>query len=372
MNTNQHDFELIVKTSTTLTEILNKLNLDHNGYNYNKIKKLANHYNVSLKHLKAKVNKIDLINNKDLKELVECSSSIKEMCNKLNINYTFYNQQIKQKLILLGYKLNYNLRKNRWSKEELNILKKYYQIKKPIDLLKLIPNKSINGIKLKAAQLNLKSPNSSYFNSKIEKLLLETNISYYWLGFVMGDGHISKNNRLQIMVSIKDKNHIHKFKKYINYVYDMKINNLNNTIGFSIQNKEIINRLKIKFDIKSNKTYNPPDLKIFENMNDNLFVSFLIGFIDADGSIAKNKNTVILHIHKNWHDTLLYFKKRIESIFKYKISNITIYDDYATMSFGGGVSMPILNHIKENKLPILTRKWNKIDKTKKTLNKFSL
>lgn len=49
----------------------------------------------------------------------------------------------------------------------------------------------------------------------LEKLLLDVPETYYWIGFILADGHISKNNRLVVTLSVKDKNHLIKLQKYL-------------------------------------------------------------------------------------------------------------------------------------------------------------
>ena len=60
-------------------------------------------------------------------------------------------------------------------------------------------------------------------------------------------------------------------------------------------------------------------MNIFKNMSDDLFISFLIGFIDGDGSIykcKKNGRSIIITSHKNWNPILEYWVYRLQKIFK--------------------------------------------------------
>lgn len=53
--------------------------------------------------------------------------------------------------------------------------------------------------------------------NNIHKLLLETEEAYYWAGFLTADGSFSKNFRLSLKLSKKDKSHEYKFRNFIGY-----------------------------------------------------------------------------------------------------------------------------------------------------------
>ncbi|UYZ23301.1 LAGLIDADG family homing endonuclease [Mesobacillus jeotgali] len=67
----------------------------------------------------------------------------------------------------------------------------------------------------------------------IRKFLLDENFfgkitteeKAYWLGFILADGSVSKENRrncITLSLSRKDKEHLYKFKKSIKATYDIK------------------------------------------------------------------------------------------------------------------------------------------------------
>lgn len=54
-----------------------------------------------------------------------------------------------------------------------------------------------------------------FIDMKIKKcelynLLNDTCLAYYWIGFILADGSISKSGELKIALSIKDKDHLKK------------------------------------------------------------------------------------------------------------------------------------------------------------------
>jgi hypothetical protein len=59
----------------------------------------------------------------------------------------------------------------KWLAQEIQLLKDNYSLNSPDIVAKLFPNRTKDAIILKANSLKLKSPNSGFYNSKIEKLL---------------------------------------------------------------------------------------------------------------------------------------------------------------------------------------------------------
>ncbi len=126
--------------------------------------------------------------------------------------------------------------------------------------------------------------------TNLYKILHDNPIVYYWIGFLFADGSINiKNKSLKLAISEKDSEHLIKFCEYfgLNYSYEKYRNSfdtISRNVRTDVMDKEIITLLINKFDFKKSKTYNPPNnLKI---QNDDLFTSFLIGYIDGDGSIG--------------------------------------------------------------------------------------
>lgn len=197
---------------------------------------------------------------------------------------------------------------------------------------------------------------------KLEKLLLDTPESYYWMGFAMADGSFV-GNRLQFGLSIKDENLLGRFSHYIKC--DNTIYKSGGKCEFSVMDSYSVPLLREKFDIQKKKTYNPP--KTITWMEDDLLYSFIVGFIDGDGSITKQykRNDAILRIkvHGNWLNILNDISKFISekadvNTVKAKIDR----DGYATINLGNHVLLKSLkSKTLELKLPVLSRKWSIID-----------
>jgi len=190
--------------------------------------------------------------------------------------------------------------------------------------------------------------------SDLSKLLENTLESYYWIGFILADGHIEKETRLVVTLAIKDKNHLEKLAKYLKVD---KISLKNKQCTISPMDTRVLRKISTKFDIKSNKTENPPNMKVFHNLPANLFKALTIGFIDGDGCIKyqyKRKDVILsVKCHSSWLNILkkMFGKAYIESK-GYAISNVGKKE--TLLSFK--------EFIVNNNLPVLERKWNKIKK----------
>ena len=207
--------------------------------------------------------------------------------------------------------------------------------------------------------------NNKLYPNKLEKLLLNTPESYYWIGYLLADGHF-QNNRIIFSQNGEDKISVENFVKYIEGTTKIKYtNNIDeDKAKFWISSKTIIPKITEKFNINPNKTYCPPDVKIFEDMDIDLLAYLFIGFVDGDGCIQKNiKNEgVKIHIliHSSWLDILKIFEKRLFELTGYsKIDK----DGYARLIITRSDLLRKFKRKYFNDIDFepLHRKWDKID-----------
>jgi hypothetical protein len=192
---------------------------------------------------------------------------------------------------------------------------------------------------------------------KLSNLLLENCISYYWMGFLLADGHFSENGIMKIKLSSIDKEHLYKLKGFI------KADTILSESGgkyltIKIMDKKVVASLKKKFNISNTKTYNPPNLD-FIKRND-LLISLIAGFIDGDGYIAKKKDAFCLSVkcHSSWLNNLDKFAKAIHPDSSANINGA----GYAIFSISNIEKLQELKKkILKFKLPVLERKWDLID-----------
>lgn len=210
-------------------------------------------------------------------------------------------------------------------------------------------------------------------------LLLDIPETYYWTGFILADGHINNRNDLSITLSSKDELHLKKFGEYIKYPKVKLLKNYGKIyhpqVRLSVSDRFYIKDFKEKFDIKRDKTYYPPNINWITDKN--LFLALFAGYIDGDGTIeinnvkSKIKPCVIrFHVHKAWFLFLDWIKNQLIKYYNIEISNPKIgKDGYLSWCISKfELIKKIFLDIKKLDLPLLDRKWNKININYKTLN----
>jgi len=194
--------------------------------------------------------------------------------------------------------------------------------------------------------------------SDLSILLEEKLESYYWIGYLMADGHFQ--NRGQIALVSIDIEHLEKFTGFVKYEGERK-----NKGNISLMDKVVVKRLMNKFNISHRKTYEPCDINI---SNLDLFVSLVIGFIDGDGSIRKqtNRNDCLIAIkcHSSWFENLKIMNRIMSEIININEADVVRINKkgYALLIWSNSKVLRFLKEfILATNLPVLKRKWNKID-----------
>lgn len=193
----------------------------------------------------------------------------------------------------------------------------------------------------------------------LTSLLEETPDAYYWVGFLLADGHF-QDGRIAFHLGINDSEQVKKFAEFIKW--NGKFEDKGEFgIGVRVKHTEVVEKLCEKFDIKHNKTYMPP--KTLLNHNKELLKCLIIGFIDGDGNIErqyKRKDCFIrIKIHESWENILKEFCELLE----YDVKHVKINKQkYCELIISNSSVVTKLK--KESlKLPVLKRKWDKIDET---------
>jgi hypothetical protein len=274
---------------------------------------------------------------------------------------------------------------NLWSEMEENIIIKYYSNSSSEKLLKLLENRSWSSILAKAKKLKLKRAEYQYStmrDSNVEILLNESVKTYYYIGLLFADGYFT-NKKIQLNQCMKNKEVVIGFANYIGCknikLYDevKKVNILgvdtvsNGSAICYLKDSKVIPLINKKYDInykkgEKTKTYFPPSLSVFNKMSDENFLSFLIGFIDGDGSLylsKKNSRCITITSHENWKLILKYWIKRLEDIFNVTLSKKALKqkDSYFRLRIYNPIVIDyLIGFIKENKF-ICTHKWDKFN-----------
>lgn len=360
----------IVKKCHTRIDVLRQLGYENspNGKYYKKLDDLLFEQNIDTSHFIKKNSRKEIdkkLTKKLLNELLSEYGSVKDICKKLGLNHCDYNSLIRNKIKKFGLILDKRKLDGNWSVEEDEIVFKNYEILPKKKILKLLPNRTWNAIKLRARNvLKLERILNEQKQSDLSVLLNDNPITYYWIGFLMADGHFSEK-RIRISLSIKD---IKQIKRYVKFIKSPNINLIKNKKQCSSSAMDSINvpLIRKKFSISNRKTYEPCDIDKVKDIN--LFVALVIGFIDGDGNIKNQTNrkdcSINIKLHSSWLENLQIISNRLHLYCKAEHPNIAIINKqgYAKISFTKRILVNYLKYqsIKLN-LPILNRKWNLID-----------
>lgn len=188
--------------------------------------------------------------------------------------------------------------------------------------------------------------------NSLDTLLEESNISFYWIGFLIADGYF-KDNLFELCLGEKDKIHLEKFSKYIKYTKEIKYRCDTKSYRLYFSNKNSIPIIMLKYGIINKKTYNPIDFSLLSGYSRELLISLLIGIIDGDGSI--NSFRIKITSHECWYD---FYKKIMEYLnIPINIKKVNNRNVISVIISKKQDIDTIVNNIKENNLPFLERKW---------------
>ena len=166
----------------------------------------------------------------------------------------------------------------------------------------------------------VRNVNSDFFEK------IDTEEKAYWLGFISADGHIGKNrNSIKISLSIKDINHIKKFKKSIESEHKILIRKSKAFNGVFESAELVINNKKMHADLQKLGLKN---LKINHSLPkdvpDNLIRHYLRGLYDGDGWFTLTSKSRELGIGTN-KPILNFLNQQIVKFLKLKSRTIKEY-----------------------------------------------
>lgn len=251
---------------------------------------------------------------------------------------------------------------------ELQKVTTYYSNKDKEYILSELPNRSWAAIKLKANSLDLYRQEliNTIRKSNLKLLLDESNVSLYWIGFILADGSVDKDlKRLKISLGLKDKDHLLKLATYIEAENNYAINL--NYCSLNAQNKDILPLICNKYGIVSNKSYNSPDISKFNTLTSEQLLSLIAGFIDGDGNIQKLTNRNYYNLRIKNHASWLEFLQFIEGfIYELLPENYSRESTCKINTQGYAAQLVISNFtiirqlqmlVKSLDIPYMKRKW---------------
>jgi tetrahydromethanopterin S-methyltransferase subunit G len=200
---------------------------------------------------------------------------------------------------------------------------------------------------------------SNIYNNNFKVMLEDTKETYYWAGFLFADGSITRDYKsLNMRLGQLDMEHTIKFRKYINYSGIQTGRDISVSSNF-------IEPFSKKFGIIPDKSHSELDYTFYKNLPYDLWVSWLIGYTDGDGSICSRKDRKnLFNIRYVAHISNLSFHRQLLDDIKNRIDfcNSEIYYDGDTILRWRIAKKSIINELKNQSisLPVLNRKWDKI------------
>jgi hypothetical protein len=295
-----------------------------------------------------------LIKNYNIMSILELSDSLGRSVSSINTKLS---------------KLKLSSRK--WSKEDDDLMIQYFSSKTIVELLELFPNRSESSIINRGYLLglkcdyNLRKTERKYKYNVSHNFFSKHNInSCYWGGFISADGWVMTANTssLGIKLSIKDYDHLIKFKNEIKtdspiFIKEgMSFGKKNKTCMISIYSKQIITDLRENFNIVPNKTLVNKPPKIDDNLNK---LSFIIGLMDGDGTVYKDKNGYMRITFLGSYEILEWVKKTLVEFLGEIKSKINKKNKIYSFSISNNLSLKLINIVKKNNMVYLNRKIDK-------------
>lgn len=266
------------------------------------------------------------------------------------------------------------MRKIIFTQEENKNILELYKTKSCKEIGKLYNcSKQVINKLLRANKIYIKNNSEAHMGNcslDINKNIFENIDSHekaYWLGMLAGDGY-NHGNTISLGLAEKDKEHVYKFKKFMNSGHKViriinkklkKDGTQSITYRISIYNKKISDDLN-KLGIGGNKTIN---LK-FPNIDEKYYSSFCLGLVDADGSFPKSKTKNILRFNVcGTFDVMTKVKEVLVS--NCKISNLELNETNTSflfvVSYGGTNNIyKICKFLYSNNLYSLYRKRKRV------------
>lgn len=267
------------------------------------------------------------------------------------------------------------LKYKNYSRDEDQIITDLYPHSEKQQILERLPNRNWNSIRNRACVLSVKRKNFQvgpkriyHVNDDFFKILNVNNC--YWGGFLAGDGCLQKNNNvIKIGVNIRDVEILDNLQKDIMYDGHYWFNKSDNTYRLDITSKIIRQDLCQHFNITPCKslTLESPNIDDIHQK-----IAFIVGFIDANGSIGYiNNYRPNLQIYGT-ENVLVWIKNVIDELFPFSlfplaIKNAGVYPIKGVRCFkyalcGKRASTFCLHalNIVKNYVSPLKRKWNHV------------
>jgi len=254
-----------------------------------------------------------------------------------------------------------------WTPQEEAIMRQYYSTMPLCQLEELLPNRSRRKILAKAPTMGLKMlyPNQERIQYDISPLLQDSPVAFYWMGFLLADGHFNESNVITVGLALADLNHLQRFANFIKAPH---ISVGPTSASVATKDARFAPQIRAKFDLRSDKTVSPPRLDYYRALPINLFLALVIGFIDGDGCITRLKGRHVssakIKNHKTWQAFQTLITERLgQALTRSLPTSYITRDGYAEINLAHDCLVYLKSALLEMDLPVLSRKWDKVDQT---------
>lgn len=246
--------------------------------------------------------------------------------------------------------------------DKVRLLIENYPIKSRIEVEKLFPEYSWRSLQNISGFLKLKKEYSEVRRGDLSILLNNSILSSYWLGLFASDGCITEDCTFKIDLQLKDKEYLEKLSLYLNTSikeypkYNSSKPGGTGICRVKIRDKIYGKNIKNIFYKNGLKTYNSINIDFLQNTEN--FLSFLIGYIDGDGSINK-QGRIVIDGHSNMEVLFIDIINKLKKIDDSFNLSLTKYQQMIRINFNTKCSEYLNTFRKQQNLPILKRKWER-------------
>ena len=256
----------------------------------------------------------------------------------------------------------------KWTKQQNELFMEIYPHARNSEILLHFPWMNNHSINERARKLGVQKRICQQRKGDASPLVENTNESFYWMGMLLADGWLSETGHIVLTLAKADEEHLEKFARFMSSTVGKMQRNM---LRVAVSHPEVVKKLKTKFGLKKNKTYNPPSLRIKE-WEDEHFLSMFCGFVDGDGSIyqstqAKGRVRLVIQVHASWKPIFEEWSQRLSNILQCSEEEIICRDDQRKDKQIVSLyvnKQKLLKQLKSLvlrlKLPLLERKWSKI------------
>lgn len=199
------------------------------------------------------------------------------------------------------------------------------------ELLAAFPGRTAEALCIKAGSMGLSGKGARGARARrgsLCPLMEDTDVAWYWLGFILADGHITKNGQVVVMLSDKDEDHLSCLANFLGSSVRRPYNKPDRVyahfkhlspedsdalartiVRVAVMESKVAPMISARLGLKSSrKTYNPPCLDAMEALTPTQLECLFMGFFDGDGTTGARWASI--EVHGSWEPFLSFLRDR--------------------------------------------------------------